>query len=109
MSDESKTRSGKPPEDGDYLWDGTGEPDPEVQRLERLLSPMAYDPARKLPQAAPARVVRRPWRRWAAAGVVAVAAAAVIAVVVWPRRESTTVVGTTPDAGTMVAEREAWA
>jgi hypothetical protein len=23
---------------GDYLWDGSGEPDPEVQRLERLLS-----------------------------------------------------------------------
>lgn len=26
----------------DYLWDKSGDPDPEVQRLENLLSPMAY-------------------------------------------------------------------
>jgi len=29
----------------DYLWDGSGEPDPEVQRLEKLLQPARYRPA----------------------------------------------------------------
>ena len=27
----------------DYLWDGSGEPDPEVQRLERVLSEFRSD------------------------------------------------------------------
>jgi len=31
-----------PPEDGDYLWDGSGEPDPEVVRLESLLAPLRH-------------------------------------------------------------------
>jgi len=26
----------------DYLWDGSGEPDPEVQKLEQLLAPLRY-------------------------------------------------------------------
>ena len=30
-----------PTEDPDYLWDGSGEPDPEVVRLESLLAPLA--------------------------------------------------------------------
>lgn len=29
----------------DYLWDGSGEPDPEVQRLEKLLQQARYRPA----------------------------------------------------------------
>ena len=29
----------------DYLWDGTGTPDPEVRRLERLLGTLRHDPA----------------------------------------------------------------
>ena len=34
-----------------YLWDGSGEPDPEVEKLEALLSPFRYDPsARVVPQ-----------------------------------------------------------
>ncbi|HEY2946445.1 MAG TPA: hypothetical protein VGN09_28695 [Vicinamibacteria bacterium] len=34
----------------DYLWDGSGKPDPEVQRLERILSPLRSDrPAPELP------------------------------------------------------------
>jgi len=42
----------------DYLWDGTGEPDPEVERLERTLSPLRSDrPAPELPT--PSR--RRPF------------------------------------------------
>ncbi|HEX5734842.1 MAG TPA: hypothetical protein VF131_18570 [Blastocatellia bacterium] len=28
----------------DYLWDGTGEPDPEVERLEQMLSTYKYQP-----------------------------------------------------------------
>jgi hypothetical protein len=42
----------------DYLWDGTGAPDPEVQRLERLLGRFRY-------RAGAAEVVElRPGRRW---------------------------------------------
>jgi hypothetical protein len=37
----------------DYLWDGSGEPDPAVERLERVLSPLRSDrPAPELPAAA---------------------------------------------------------
>ena len=37
----------------DYLWDGAGRPDPEVERLERVLSPLRSDrPAPDLPAAA---------------------------------------------------------
>lgn len=35
--------SGSGPTNDDYLWDGSGEPDPDVQRLEALLSPLRYD------------------------------------------------------------------
>lgn len=50
----------------DYLWDGSGEPDPEVQRLELLLSRLRHNrPAPEFP--APAREARRSWLRafWA--------------------------------------------
>ena len=30
--------------DADYLWDKTGEPDPEVQQLEEILSTLRYQP-----------------------------------------------------------------
>jgi hypothetical protein len=30
--------------DGDYLWDKTGEPDPEVQQLEEILGTLQYQP-----------------------------------------------------------------
>jgi hypothetical protein len=37
----------------DYLWDGSGEPDPAVERLERVLSPLRSErPAPELPAAA---------------------------------------------------------
>jgi len=39
----------------DYLWDKTGEPDPEVERLEKLLAPFAHQPG-----PAPALPVRQP-------------------------------------------------
>ena len=28
----------------DYLWDGSGEPDPEIEKLERLLGKDRYQP-----------------------------------------------------------------
>ena len=40
----------------DYLWDGSGEPDPEIQRLEVLLSKFRYDrPAPVFPDIVPSR------------------------------------------------------
>lgn len=33
-----------------YLWDRSGDPDPEVERLETLLAPLRYRPARRIPQ-----------------------------------------------------------
>ena len=66
-----------------YLWDKSGPPDPQVERLERLLSPLA-DPGAPLvlPAEAPARIeapraaARRPILAWslAAAAVLVVAA-----------------------------------
>ena len=66
---------------GDYLWDGSGEPDPEIQRLEATLVPLRGT------RPAPELDTRRPrsassfegWRAMAAAAAVALAVAAVIA------------------------------
>src|SRR5687768_10293508 len=33
----------------DYLWDGSGAPDPEIQRLESLLQPLAHKPRATVP------------------------------------------------------------
>jgi hypothetical protein len=54
----------------DYLWDGSGEPDPEVVRLERALAPARYreeldlpvDPTERTDRAGPDRP--RPGRAW---------------------------------------------
>ena len=45
-----------PAEDADYLWDGSGEPDPDVARLESLLAPLRH---RGLAPALPPRVPTR--------------------------------------------------
>jgi hypothetical protein len=64
----------------DYLWDRSGKPDPEVERLEKTLSVLREDAP------APVFVVERPAPRrarvwlWAAA---AVAAAVVLVIVLW--------------------------
>jgi hypothetical protein len=34
----------------DYLWDRSGDPDPEIERLENLLAPLAYRPGRQFRQ-----------------------------------------------------------
>jgi hypothetical protein len=74
---ESEPRS---PSDG-YLWDGSGEPDPEIQRLEALLGKFQYDrPAPVFPEIVPARQwVFFPWRL---RPVLATSAAAVVAIAV---------------------------
>ena len=54
----------------DYLWDGSGKPDPEVQRLEKLLGQFRQKtPAPEFPaiEPAPKRVLWFPQRGWLAA------------------------------------------
>lgn len=49
---------------GDYLWDGSGEPDPEIQKLETQLSRFAHKgEAPKFPEIVPAEA-RGFWGRW---------------------------------------------
>jgi hypothetical protein len=58
----------------DYLWDRSGPPDPEIERLERLLAPLAHGAA-----PAPAIVASpTPWRAMAAA-----AALVLVALSIW--------------------------
>lgn len=61
----------------DYLWDRSGPSDPEVERLESVLAPLAHDGAR--PLRLPAPVVRRSPRTLAA--IAALAGAAMLAVI----------------------------
>lgn len=62
----------------DYLWDGKGEPDPDVQRLEALLRPLRGErPAPELPaDLRPTRSWTFGWRQLAAAAAVVVAVGA---------------------------------
>ena len=40
----------------DYLWDNSGEPDPEIQELEQILAPLRYQPTPlELPNELPTR------------------------------------------------------
>src|SRR5512132_3704275 len=84
--------------DDRYLWDKTGPPDPEVERLEQTLASLAHDEAplalppsavKERPLAERERAVERgrreplrpPFSRWLPFGVAAFSAAAVIIVV----------------------------
>jgi hypothetical protein len=86
----------------DYLWDKSGEPDPEVERFEKLLRPLAHRPL-------PLRPLRQPRRRarvWLVGA--ALAAAALLALLtarVWRPRPSPTIVERPP----AVAPRPSWA
>lgn len=93
----------------DYLWDGAGAPDPEVERLERALRPLRY-------AGAPPPLARRARRRRPApwgSGLAAWAAAAGVAVAVgggfwaWPREgwEVARISGAPRVAGSVVADR----
>ena len=51
-----KTKNGPSTQSDDYLWDGSGEPDPEIQKLEGLLGKFRHDsPAPVFPE-----IARRP-------------------------------------------------
>ena len=65
----------------DYLWDRSGEPDPDVERLERQMAPLAQQhppPPLVLPEPAP---VRTRWVRGGRGIYVALATAATLAIV----------------------------
>jgi len=60
----------------DYLWDRSGTPDPEIERLERDLAPLRYQHRPEFPRRSPNR------RRW----LQSLAAAAVVMAAVWLAR-----------------------
>src|SRR5262249_27748400 len=62
----------------DYLWDGSGDADPDVAKLEELLRPLAHD--RPMDELRMRRAKRRR-APWIVAGIAAIAAAAVLVVV----------------------------
>lgn len=62
----------------DYLWDGSGDADPDVAKLEELLRPLAHD--RPLDELRMRRAKRRK-APWIMAGIAAIAAAAVLVLV----------------------------
>ena len=73
----------------DYLWDGTGDPDPEVERLEQLLGTLRY---REQSLARQPELARR-----FSPGVIAAAAVAVMVLTAgiwWATQRNTTVSGT---------------
>lgn len=67
----------------DYLWDGKGEPDPEVERLERALRPLRYEP-RDRPLSLPAVEARRKPRPFGGVLVTLAAAAGFVVAVAGP-------------------------
>jgi hypothetical protein len=68
-------------DNGSYLWDGSGEPDPEVVRLETLLGQLGYrGETPSLPARSP-RVVTG--RKWLIAGLAAAAAVLLAAGIGW--------------------------
>jgi hypothetical protein len=87
----------------EYLWERSGAPDPEVERLEQLLRPLRHVP-RALPDGRRRRVL-------IAAAVVATAAAAA-AVILWPRPSpsagwAATVLSGAPRIGAAAVARQA--
>jgi hypothetical protein len=66
----------------DYLWDGSGEPDPEIQRLEALVGRFRYDrPVPVFPAAVPRRRwISFPWQiQWVPALAISAAVIAIVA------------------------------
>ena len=61
-----------------YLWDGSGPPDPEIERLERMLAPLRYQPLpNQYDGGRHGSHQTRPRLWWAAAAAVVLAAAGV--------------------------------
>lgn len=67
----------------DYLWDGSGEPDPEIERLENVLSRYRYQPHSLSPAFAEKLIPRRAplWPKFAVAAAIILMALAGIWVV----------------------------
>ncbi|HEV2884831.1 MAG TPA: hypothetical protein VGW36_08235 [Pyrinomonadaceae bacterium] len=85
----------------DYLWDRSGEPDPEVQRLEEVLSTLRYQP-RPLEIPSTLQVGRRR-QFFPLLAIAATVAFAVIGLGVWLglRQETSTPVATNPITATI--------
>ena len=66
----------------DYLWDRSGQPDPEIARLEEALAPLRFRH-----RAAPGAAARPHWR-WAAAAALVVAAAGLARLAVPPSSDT---------------------
>src|SRR5262249_52264663 len=70
----------------DYLWDRSGEPDPEVRKLETMLGKLRHSrPAPEFPHVV-AQPSLRPWRfeaRWLRFAVPAIAALLMVAGALW--------------------------
>lgn len=69
---------------GDYLWDRSGWPDPEVVRLERVLGALSFHPSRAFTLPAVSRT-----RRWPSVAALVATAAAVLVLVAVSWREGT--------------------
>jgi hypothetical protein len=70
----------------DYLWEKSGQPDPEIQKLEEILGPLRYQPKPlELPQVLPTS------RRWNYVPLLAIAASLLLALLaggIWLRVRS---------------------
>src|SRR5262245_21591685 len=64
----------------DYLWNRSGPPDPDVEKLERLLEPLAHDAP--LDELRARRALRWPWF---VLGAAVAAAAAIVVYIALPR------------------------
>jgi len=73
----------------DYLWDRSGPPDPEIERLERALAPLRYRHRPELLRRAPGLVRDTPRRAWWAAAAAVVLAAAGMSRFAAPRPRAT--------------------
>jgi ferric-dicitrate binding protein FerR (iron transport regulator) len=80
----------------DYLWDRSGEPDPDVARLEKTLATLRHQD--RAFEAPPARVVPLRRRPWARIFLLAAAALALGAALVWRDHPGAPRVATTPSA-----------
>jgi len=70
----------------DYLWDKSGEPDPEIQQLEEILRPLRYQPR---PFALPANLaVHRRRRYFSMLAIAATVLLALVAAGLWFRLHS---------------------
>jgi hypothetical protein len=93
----NRTKDGRRTRSDDYLWDGSGEPDPEIQRLEALLGKFRHDgPAPAFPEIVPDRrwtFFPRRIRLFPALATTAVAVAAIVVVtfLVYGRKPAPTI------------------